>query len=490
MQSRIDKKPRITGSGILSIARNTAYLFWGRTLTITIRFFYAVVVARKLGPELYGLFTYCMSWYLAFLPFTGLGIGIILSTQIGQNSPGTNGIVGKTFTLKTCVTLLTALLCSALGFLFEGDVQAKRIIFVFSLALLGRSLSIWTVQVFTAYESSKYYFRQQAIFRSMEVVLGLLVLFAGGSVLAIALVHLISWWSEAITGMWTLRRHLVKVHLLLKWSELRSLLAQGIPIGTGFIFISWMQQGPLVLFRHTLGFEGQLGEFALVMQIFTIIASLSIVGNMAALPVLSRSVMRSDGKDRFFAEQVAKVAVLGTTALALFTMGVGPPLINAVFGTSYREAGNWLGITLFLLIPWTLGNTVGGIYLAKGKVFLTTSVATLAAVVLTIIFPFLSAAMGPSGAILATAVAMFLWATTLVALFTLSDGFDFSRAVLRPGVSTLLALIAYHLLIHLQVYLAVGGSLLVLCISISVLKVFTNDDLCALKSLVKRNDLG
>ena len=98
--------------------------------------------------------------------------------------------------------------------------------------------------------------------------------------------------------------------------------------------------------------------------------------------------------------------------------------------------------------------------------------------------------MGPSGAILATAVAMFLWATTLVALFTLSDGFDFSRAVLRPGVSTLLALIAYHLLIHLQVYLAVGGSLLVLCISISVLKVFTNDDLCALKSLVKRNDLG
>ena len=39
-----------------------------RMLTTLMRAFYVVILARYLGPEMFGLFAYGQSWYIAFLP--------------------------------------------------------------------------------------------------------------------------------------------------------------------------------------------------------------------------------------------------------------------------------------------------------------------------------------------------------------------------------------------------------------------------------------
>ena len=49
-------------SGIKSIAVNAGYLTAARVLPQVLRIFYVIVLARYLGPEIYGLLAYGQSW--------------------------------------------------------------------------------------------------------------------------------------------------------------------------------------------------------------------------------------------------------------------------------------------------------------------------------------------------------------------------------------------------------------------------------------------
>lgn len=478
--------PVLTGEGVTSIFRNAVYLLGARWLTMAVRFFYAIALARKLGPELYGLYNYGMSLYLAFLPMTALGLGIVLSREIGRDRTIGARISAQALILRTVAGILASLLCGIIGWFSEGGPEMKMIIVIFSLALLGRCLSTWTQEVFTAHEASEHNFKQQAIFRTLEVVFGLLVLFSGGGILAIAVVHLVSWWLQVLFGFYLVRKHLIVKLPFWAWRGLKNLFIQGLSIGLGAIFINWLNQGPLVLFRHCVGDEPSLGQFALIMQIFSILANVPVVAVMASYPILSRSVMRFDTKDRIFAETFLRAALILGTVVGLFAMGLGPRLVKLIFGPRYLEAGYLLGPTLFLLIPWTIGNIIWAVYLARGLFFLPTIFSCVAAAVLTFCMPWFVAFMQTFGAVLATGVSMSLWALALILIYAILGELNIRRAVLRPGVSVLLAIGVYFLFESKSVLYALPASLVALIIGITAFRVFTPDDRSALTSLVHR----
>jgi len=96
-----DERPQCTqtevsGIGVSSIAKNTIYLVGGRWLTTAIQGAYAIVLARMLGPELYGLFNFGLSWYMAFLLFAVLGLAAVLSREVGRNHEGRSKVVAQT----------------------------------------------------------------------------------------------------------------------------------------------------------------------------------------------------------------------------------------------------------------------------------------------------------------------------------------------------------------------------------------------------------
>ena len=87
-------------AGIRSIARNAAYLGAAQGTTYLVRGFYVVVLARYLGPEVYGIFAYGQAWYLAFLFLTFLGLGEILIRQVGRDRERAASLVAQTLALR------------------------------------------------------------------------------------------------------------------------------------------------------------------------------------------------------------------------------------------------------------------------------------------------------------------------------------------------------------------------------------------------------
>ena len=434
---------KLKSSGIRSISSNAGHLARARVFTQIVRGIYVLVLARRLGPEAYGLFAYGQSWYLAFLPLAILGLGAILSREVGRKREKGAEVVGQTLALQLFLALAGALICGLAGWFAETAIATRLLLVVFSLALAGRSFAVWAEQVFVAFEESRYAFRQEALFRPLEAVVGLSVLAAGGGVIAVTAVHALVWWLQAARGLLIVHHRLVPVKAKWEWRNLLRIGCQGSLVCLSALFSSWLLQGPLILYRHVAGTENSLGQVALAIQVLVLTCTIPLSISNVSLPVLSRAVARQDGKDVQFMEGMLRISIFLGAAAGLLGMGIGPFLTRTLLGGSYGGTGQLLGPALWLLAPLTAGAAAGQVLIARGRLVPLSLSALTGALVLTLSLPPLAAATGPLGAVLAAGAGMSVRALSLVLLLNRARMLDLGLAVLRPGLAALLALGTY-----------------------------------------------
>lgn len=368
-ESKDERIPSVAspfGPGFASIIRNSFFLFSGQGIQFGVRFIYAIILARFLGPYEYGLFTYGMSLYLAILPLTRLGLEQVMMREIGRNRAHGRRMLRYALPIRrSCACFITGVFIVAV-ILLESNTQMRWLLLSFSVALLGRSLAMWNTALFTAYEVNKYSLRLQSIFRPLEVVLGLCALVIWKTPLSVVLVHALTWWMEVLFGTILARKVISLPSGQWDLSASKELLPPAILLGVILALSSWMMQGPLVIFKHIEKSGASIGDLALAMQMFSILSQFPIIISNAAFPVLSRTVARADGKELFFASTIMRYTFLIGGITALVGMTLGPFFVVKVFSVQYAGAGPLIGPVLWMLIPWTLLNVLRTVQLAKG----------------------------------------------------------------------------------------------------------------------------
>jgi O-antigen/teichoic acid export membrane protein len=132
----------------------------------------------------------------------------------------------------------------------------------------------------------------------------------------------------------------------INFHEFSRLIKHGLPFAVAALFSAWLLQGPIILYRHWGGLTENLGQLALALQAFMILAG--IVGEFgnAALPALSRSIHRQDGKADQYVAEVLRLGWFMGGCLLIGGLAVGNELVVGLFGKGYTEATR--------LLPWTL----------------------------------------------------------------------------------------------------------------------------------------
>lgn len=439
-------KKHLSGKGFASIAENASYLLCTSLFRYVVRFLYVIVLAHYLGPKSFGWINYGMSWYMIFLSFTDLGIPTILSREIGRDRSSGGWIASVTLTLRSSAAVFAAGASVIFCWLFESEPELRIILYIFSIALIGRSLAIWAQSIFTAYEMSKYAFRIQAIFGTFEVFAGTALLLAGGSMMPVVIIHAISWWLQALSGLSIVKRHLVAIWFNWSWHDVIKLFIKGLPLGFGGIVFYWFQMGPLVIFRFLSPSENSIGQLALAMQALIVLINLPVAIVAASLPIISRSVARQDRKEILFVETMMRSAFIFGGVVGLVGLGAGPWFVKILFGHRYLEAGYLIGPIIWLFIPFTCGCMISVVYLARGQFYLPTLCSGLGALIMTCLFPWLVSIMNALGAIIATGMGMWVWVLSLIWKFAKSDDLDFNRTVFRPLATVLFCLGGFFIL--------------------------------------------
>lgn len=439
-------RPAEPPSGFRSIAANAGYLFAARSVTNLLRALYVVVLARALGPEIYGLLAYGQSWYGIFLPVTALGFAVVLAREAGVDAARSRVLAVRMITLRGPLTLLAAVLCAGIGWAANTEPTVRLLLYIFSLALVGRAVATIAEDIFAAFEISHLTLRQEAIFRPAEVGLGLAILAGGGGVVEVAALHAALHVVQGVWGMVLVRRHVALRQETLMWQPLARLLTTGILAGFAGLLSAWLLQGPLVLYAQSAGDKASIGHLALAMQALVLLCNLPWAIGRAALPVLSRASLRHDGSDVRYADAMLRLAFAFAAIFGLAGMAMGPWLVASVFGAGYAATGELLGPALWLLLPLTAATALNPLLMVR-ECYIAAGLSALAgAAAMTLAVPIFTTDMGPLGALAGAGGGLSVWAVCLLGLVARRKGVTVGLAIVRPSIVTALALLAYVLM--------------------------------------------
>ena len=470
-------KPVIEGRGVASIARNLTYLLGGRGVYFVTRFIYVVILARILGPQIYGMISYGIAWYLLFIPLTSMGLAVVLSRDVGEDRERGKRTAALTLTLRVVSILVATVAYFILSVWIEDDPSSRLLIFVFSFALMGRSLALWTENVYTAYEVNRYSFWQQSIFRSLEVVLGLVVLMVWREALPVVIIHGLVWCLQAVYGLTMIHRQEFPLRLNRNIPDLYRIFLQGLPLAGSTFLMAVVYQGPLIFFRHLVPDGNALGQMALAMQVLFVLAQIPSALGSVSLPVLSRAAARQDGKDRIFAETALRFSLFFGTALALLGTVLGPWVIAQIFGKNYVQAGALVGPVMWLLVPSTAGHALVMILMARKLDFQALFCALFGAVLFSLTISELVLKFGAFGAICSAGIGMMMTMTGFILVLRNRLAMDLRASLIKPGLTALAAAGVYHALHAFGPGLSLPGAFLVLALGGYLFKCLTPQDM-------------
>jgi O-antigen/teichoic acid export membrane protein len=329
----------IVGNGVRLMGVN-----WVETVLGAV---YFAVMARFLGPTLYGSWAYGIAAYTLIAGLAGLGFDTLILLRLGRAKQDSGDFLGLILTLRIGLLVIGAAALAAYALVAELDPTTRLVLLLFIPAVLGRGMAVAARNCFTAYERMAGYAKFIALFRVAELACGSAYLAAGGGLVGVVVLHAAVWLGEAGFGLSRVYSRLTRCRLHLRWREAATMLAQAAVVGVSTVGFTWLVSAPIVLLGHAGVTLATLGQFAVASSLTMILVGSGHAFFVAVLPVLSR----------FASEPGAVLAYGRTAALGIGAAGaavagiavlLGPPIVELVLGAGYTVAGAMLAS--FLLV--------------------------------------------------------------------------------------------------------------------------------------------
>ena len=434
-------------AGHRAIGSNTGFIFASQTIGSILRALYAVLLARTLGPELFGLLNYGLGWYAAFLAIANLQLESYMSREIALAPAKVSEVLSKAMTLRIFSTTLIFVVAVASVIASGEDSLLTNVLLIYAVAMAGRSAAMWCTSAFISRETTRPAFKVEVVFRVAEVLFGISVLLMGFGLSEIALIHALSWWGQAIYGYLLVRRHLSVVRFRPHLREQIALFRTVLPVAVASIGASWLMQGPFVLFKDKASVASDLGIVALVLQTYVLVSGIPLALSRTALPALSRTVARSDDKDALFLGLVLRAAFPGSTALILGAATAGTWVVPLIFGDSYRAAGLHLAYGMILVLPFGVANIANQILVAHDRTWRAMSSAVVGAASMTVLVLFMPAGGAIDKYFLCIFAGISVWSIVALALLSRSVTVNWTQCLVKPMLASGLSIALYYLLV-------------------------------------------
>lgn len=122
--------------------KNTSWLFGEKILRMIVGLFVGIWVARYLGPEQFGLFSYAQSFVGLFAVIAGLGLDGIIVRELVKDPSKQAILLGTAFRLKLIGALLVLIALAVAVKLSHQDSLTTLLIFIIASATVFQSFNV------------------------------------------------------------------------------------------------------------------------------------------------------------------------------------------------------------------------------------------------------------------------------------------------------------------------------------------------------------
>lgn len=396
-------------SGFMKYFKNTSWLFAEKILRMVVGLFVGIWVARYLGPEQFGLFSYAQSFVGLFTAIATLGLDGIVVRELVKDESRRDELIGTAFYLKL-IGAIAVLIVLAIAIQFtSNDHYTNILVFIIASATIFQAFNVVDMY-FQAKVLSKYVVYANIISLFISSIVKIVLILNDAPLIAFAWATLFDSVVLALGFIY----YYIKNNSTFKIQNLKfskatavALLKDSWPLILSGIVISIYMKIDQVMIQEMIGSEA-VGQYAAATRLSEAWYFIPMVVASSLFPAIINAKKQSEELYYARLQKLYDLMVWMAIAIALPMTFLSDWLINLLYGEQYSQAGTvlmihiWTGVFVFLGV-------------AFGK-FLTTQnwtkksfYRTLLGAILNIILNFiLIPKYGINGAAIATLLGQFI----------------------------------------------------------------------------------
>jgi O-antigen/teichoic acid export membrane protein len=393
--------------GFIRYFKNTSWIMAEQFLRIIAGLFVGIWVARYLGPEKFGLFSYVLAFTAIIGGIAKLGLDGILVRELVNHSEKHDIYLGTAFWLKILGAFLVMGIMAAIVPFTSNDATTNLFIFIITAGM-----------VFQSFEVVEFYFQSQVLAKIIsickviqlslsstikiylvltEAELLYFVLVTAFDSLSLALSYFIAYKLHKNLGFFT--------HFNL--SIAKQLLKDSWPLILSAIVVMIYMRIDQIMIKEMLG-EYEVGIYSAAARLSEAFYFIPVLILTSLFPAILNAKKRSE-------ELYKQRLQLLYTFMAWMAIGIALPmtfladwLIVLLFGQAYQEAGQVLMIHVWAAIFVFIGVSFGKYLLAENLTKIAFQRTLLGAASNVLLNFWLIPIYGITGAAIATLLAQFI----------------------------------------------------------------------------------
>lgn len=398
--------------------RNVFFLFSGAALSTIISAISAILIARLLGPELYGQYGLAFVVPQLLFLFTDLGLsqGIIKFTAgLRQKGPTNHLIklVKNVLLVKASVGIIIFIINYAFAYQIASIIlQRPDLTFyvqIASISILFQVMFTTVASVFTGLDKTEYNAltaNLQAIAKTIIsvtlVIMGLSVI--GAIIGQVASQMIAAAASASIFFLMMREKHNTKNNQNIA-EDLRKLLRYGAPLYASLLisgFVPLYQNVMLAIFTT----DADIGNYRAATNFMTLVGILSVPIVTALLTAFSKLETSSTEKIKMFFKYSNKYTALIITPITILIILFSNEMVQIVYGTTYQSAPSFL--VTYSLVYFLVGIgavTLASFYNGLGETKTTLKMSLIGFFIIIALSPILTKTYAVTGLIIAILIA-------------------------------------------------------------------------------------
>jgi O-antigen/teichoic acid export membrane protein len=351
-------------SGTSRILPNTVYRAAADVGSKVISVGFFVVMARVLGDDAFGSFTFGLSFAALVTVLAGFGQDAILTREVARDRRRVDEYFANTVAIKL-VLALPVMAAAVLGLsLVHMEATTRTVAILISVAVLAELLATTCFAVFQAFERLGFLPVVIISQRLFTAAVGIAAIAAGAGIETVAAIYLGGSLLALALATILLFRHVVRPRPAVDTSRWWPLVRVAAPVGLALVF-------QVTLFRIDASilqiFEpvGVVGHYGAAYRLFESPLFIGWAVAAAVYPVFSR--LADTPELRTVAERSLKLAVASTLPVALGAAILAGPVVSLLYGAEFDPSARVLALLAPTITLYSFNHVAGMLVLARDR---------------------------------------------------------------------------------------------------------------------------
>lgn len=349
-----------------------------------------IFIARKLGAEIYGTYSFATSLLALFSLLPDLGVSTFLTRNIARKPVNKDIYYVNSFVIKIVLLISSLILINIVILFLKVSIFQKNIIIMLLIPMLINSLSGFYSGFTNGFQAMKYGAIGCIIERTIVVLSGITYLYLGGSLQGFIVISILG--SVIQLGYFYLITS-TKFKINFKINKInvkviKKTFIHAIPLGiTAYVILFYYKIDTVLL-----GIMKGNHEVAYYSAAYMLVNFLSFIPSTLMsvfFPILSSQHKVNRKQYEKTVVEVYKLLINISFPISLIIFAIAPKIILIFFGNGFRNSVAPLQILIWSIAIMFFNSFIGNLAVIEGKAFSITIIVTITAIlnlVLNIIF--------------------------------------------------------------------------------------------------------